>query len=219
MANEPRLIKGDGTTQTPGDTPMTRNEFLEAVKAIVAMQAGAADVAAQKTDAVVDALQHIRSDINKGEYNIANFPNVSAFNPLGENKTVGGRPRPQFPKNTTISWVGTPVIWHEQTYEEMVLLLQLEPGIYHNGEWVVVDRQPGVRGSKDYRVDFPCKTADERSALPSDYWDANAKDEDGTPLIGLDPDNPHRKGRRVTGMEIMLREMVEEAASRVPATA
>ena len=217
MADEPRLRKPDGTAITPAEAPMSRADFLEAVKLIVAAQGAAADTQGQKTDAVVDALQHIRADINKGEYNIANFPNKSAFNPRGENKTVGGVPRP--PLKGEVAWVGTPVVWHEQTYDEIQLFNQIEPGIYHNGEWTVTDLHPGVKGSRKLRVDFSCKTPDERANLPSGYWDASAKDEDGVPLVGMDPDNPLRKGRLVTGQELMLREMVEEAASRVPVSA
>jgi hypothetical protein len=212
MANEPVLVKKDGERMTPADAPMSRSEFLAAVQMIVGGQQAASDTANAKTDAVVDALQHIRSDINKGEYNIANFPNISAFNPRGENKTVGGRPRP--PLKGEIAWVGTPVVWHEQTYDEIQLLNQIEAGTYHNGEWTVRDMTPGVKGSRKLLVTFPCKTHDERANLPSGYWDYNAKNEDGTAILGDDLNEPTKRGRRVTGMEVMLREMVEEAKSR-----
>lgn len=197
---------------TPADAPMTRSEFLAAVQMIVGGQQAASEVANAKTDAVVDALQHIRADINKGEYNIANFPNISVFNPRGENATVGGVPRN--PLKGEIAWAGTPLVWHEHTFEEIELLNQLEPGEYHGAQWIVRDLQPGVRGTRKLRVDFPCKEQDQRADLPNGYWDASAKDERGQPLVGQDLDNPARKGRLVTGMELMLREMVEEAQSR-----
>ena len=213
----PRLVKADGSTMTPADAPMTRSEFMEAIKLIVGGQAQASETANAKTDAVVDALQHIRADLNKGEYNIANFPNISAFNPRGENKTVGGVPRN--PLKGEIAWIGTPIVWHEQTYDELELLNQLEPGIYHNGEWIVRDLQPGVKGARKLLVMFPNMETDQRAELPNGYWDASAKDEAGRPLVGQDPNNLARTGRQVTGMELMLREMVEEAKAResVPA--
>src|SRR6185436_4489942 len=130
MATEPVLVKKDGERITPNDAPMTRGEFMEAIRMVVGGQSAASEAANAKTDAVVDALQHIRADINKGEYNIANFANVSAFNPRGENKTVGGVPR--HPLKGEIAWVGTPIVWHEQTYDELLLLNQLEAGQYHN---------------------------------------------------------------------------------------
>ena len=216
VENEPRLVKKDGSTMTPADAPMSRADFLAAVQMIVSAQGASSDVQSQKTDAVVDALQHIRADINKGEYNIANFPNKSAFNPRGENKTVGGVPRPML--KGEVSWVGTPVVWHEQTYDEMVLLNEIEAGIYHNGEWTVTDMTPGVKGSRKLYVHFPNKTTDERANLPSDYWDYNARDENGEVFVGMDDNEPTKRGRRVSGMEIMLREMVETAKARVAVT-
>jgi len=126
-------------------------------------------------------------------------------------------PRP--PLKGEIQWVGTPVVWHEQTYDELRYLNLIEPGEYHNGEWIVRDLQPGVKGSRKLYVHFPNLDPDKRADLPNGYWDASAKDEDGVPLIGQDLNNPLRKGRLVTGMEQMLREMVEEAAARQPISA
>ncbi len=213
----PRLVKADGERMTPAEAPMTRSEFLAAVQMIVGGQQAQTAAQDQKQTALVDALQHIRADINKGEYNIANFPNISAFNPRGENTTVGGVARP--PLKGEILWVGTPVVWHEQTYDELRLLHQLEPGVYHNGEWIVRDMEPGVKGSRKYYVHFPNLDPDKRADLPNGYWDYNATDDDGTPLIGMDQDNPTKKGRLVTGMELMLREMVEAAKHRQPVSA
>lgn len=210
MANEqtPTLVKKDGERVTPAQAAVTREDMLEIVKAIVGGQQAASEAANAKTDAVVDALQHIRADINKGEYNIANFPNVSAFNPLGENATVGGTPRPALIGE--VAWVGTPCVAHEMTAQEIALMNRLQPGEYHNAQWVVTDQQPGVRGTRKLRVDFPNKEQDQRADLPNGYFHPTEKVPMRDDLTG----EVKMTRRWVTGMEQMLQEMVDEAESR-----
>jgi hypothetical protein len=208
MADEPRLVGKDGERKTPSEAVATRTDLIAFGEAIGSgihrLAETTAEAAKAAQEANVKAFGDLRDDLKKGEYNIANFPNTSAFNPEGEKDA----PRPKL--NGMVLWVGTPVVEHEQTREELELLNQLEPGIYHGGDWKVVDLQPGVKGDRLLRVDFPCNTTDKLMALPTDYWDASA------PYIGRDPKRPTRKGRLVTGQEIMLREMVDEAAARRP---
>lgn len=190
----PRLVKPDGERTTPSEAAITRSDMIEIVKAIVGGQQAVAEAQDAKQEALVDALQHIRADINKGEYNIANFPNKSVFNPEGELHA----PRPAIVGE--VSWVGTPCIGLELTRQEIELLNQIQPGKYHHEQWVVRDLQPDIRGVRKLRVDFPNKETDQRAELPGGYWDPREK-------------------RQVTGMEQMLREMVEEAAQRQPVSA
>jgi hypothetical protein len=219
MADEPRLVGKDGERKTPGDVSLTRSEFMEAMRMMAEGIQGAvtAQMAAQdaKTDALAQLLAKSKEEFERNDTNyLRSFKNVSVFNPRGENALVGGVSRS--PINGEVFWVGNRVVWHEQTFEEITLLNQLESGVYHGGEWIVRNLSPDVRGTRSLRVDFPNMTSDERARLPNDYWDYQARDDNGQVWVGQDPHNPEKKGRRVTGMEIMLREMVEEAAARRP---
>ncbi len=220
----PRLVKADGERITPADAPLTVGNAMEMFKALLdanrASQVEAAQIQAEAFQNAQLALAKKLQEEAESEDQKAlkTFKNRSAFNPRGENALVDGtRPRPRL--HGEVLWVGTPVVWHEQTREGIDLLSQLQPGVYHDGEWVVRDMEPGVKGSRKLYVHFPNLDPDTRASLPTSRWDFNAKDEDGVPLVGQDLTNPTKKGRLVTGMEEMLREMGEEAAARqaVPA--
>lgn len=213
---EPRLVGKDGERKTPGDASMTRSDFMEALKLVVGgfqdAMVSANTAQNEKTDALALLLKKSKDEFERNdEHYQKTFLNRSAFNPRGEHPEFGV---PRDPIKGEILWIGTRCIWHEHTYDEIVLLNQLESGVYHNGEWVVKDMEPDVKGSRKLYVQFPNLDPDKRAELPNGYWDSTAKDEHGVVFTGMDLNNPARKGRQVTGMELMLREMVEEAKSR-----
>lgn len=116
-----------------------------------------------------------------------NPPYRSALNPIGD------RDRPRPPLMGTVFWLNTRLDATELTYEEIELLNALKPGVYGPyGAWVVEDRAPGMGRPEDrvIQITFPNKDADHRSGLPSSY-----------------------KG--MTGMVVMLREMVEQGSAVV----
>ncbi len=224
MAPEPRLVKTDGSTMTPTEAPLTVGNALELFKALLAENRASQVEAAQiQADAFQQAQLAVAKKLqaeaeSADEKAMKTFTNRSAFNPQGENPLIDGlSPRPKLVGE--ILWVGTPVVPHEQTRWEIELLNQIEAGAYHNGEWVVRDMEPGVKGSRKLYVHFPNLDPDKRADLPNGYWDSQAKDAAGVPFQGMDQQNPLRKGRLVTGMEQMLRGMVEAAAARQPISA
>lgn len=220
MSEEPRLVTKDGDRKTPSEATLTRSDFLEMVKLMVGgmQDAMTTQAAAQneKTDALALLIKKSKEEMERNDqHHMLTFKNISVFNPRGDNaEAFPDECRKRDLIKGEVLWVGTRLIWHECTYEELVLLNQLESGTYHGGEWIVKDMEPDVKGSRKLYVQFPNLDPDKRAELPNGYWDANAKDENGQPLVGMDLNNPLRKGRQVTGMEMMLREMVEEAASR-----
>lgn len=156
----PVLVKKDGERQPVAST-MTRDEMFELVKVLVQGQQGAAASANAQIGEIADAMAQIKSDQHKGDYNLANFPDRSVFNPKGERDA----PRPEI--DGEVFWVGTLMDAREHTPEEIALINALQPGTYHGGKWQVIDMIPGQRGKRKLLVKFPCKDADERASLPS----------------------------------------------------
>lgn len=156
----PVLVKKDGERQAVAST-MTRDELLAGMQMIAeAIRSGQQGQAAQAGE-LADAMAQIKSDMHKGDYNIANFPDRSVFNPKGELHA----PRPEI--NGEVFWVGTLMNAREHTHPEIDLINALQPGTYHGGKWQVIDMIPGQRGKRKLLVKFPCKDADERASLPS----------------------------------------------------
>lgn len=199
----PKLITPDG----PKPTQITREELFDLLKPTGQSEAQMATMATLMAEAMAKAVttavteaqnaifDKMSGESKYGEWNIANFPDRSVFNPQGENPAL--LPRPAL--NGDVLWVGTPMDERENTRFEIDYANQLEAGIFHSGKWIVTDLAPG-QGKRALLVVFPCVEPDHRAALPSGYFDRTEK-------------------RHVTGMEVMLREMVEEAASKRAARA
>lgn len=161
----PQLVTKDGERKPVGST-MTRDELLEAIKLVVGGQQQAEEIVrqvARQTAADVSSAIYDRMEgqLRDGEWNIKNYPARSVLNPLGEKD----HPRPDI--HGEIFWVGTLLRKDEHTREEIELLNKLQPGVYHNGEWKVIDMAPGVRNQRKLLVVFPCADRDKRSELPS----------------------------------------------------
>lgn len=161
----PQLVTKDGERKPVGST-MTRDELLEAIKLVVGGQQQAEEIVrqvARQTAADVSSAIYDRMEgqLRDGEWNIKNYPARSVLNPLGEKD----HPRPDI--HGEIFWVGTLLRKDEHTREEIELLNKLQPGVYHNGEWKVIDLAPGVRNQRKLLVVFPCADRDKRSELPS----------------------------------------------------
>jgi len=110
------------------------------------------------TQATIDAY-----DRTSGKnWDIAKFPARSALNPRGEKD----HPRDQLVGE--VHWVGFKLSEAELTPDEIALVNALEPGVYHDGQWVVKDLQPGMRdrAHRKLLVLFPC-AQDQRGDLPS----------------------------------------------------
>jgi hypothetical protein len=215
---EPTLVKPDGTRQTTSETPVSRADFLAAVQAIVGgvtetqreqiatLAEAIGSVRAEgetRTTQIAQSLAEIKADMHKGDYNIANFPGVSAFNPLGEK----AHPRPTL--KGEVSWMGDPVRESDYTAHELALFNQITKGVYHNGQWEVIDLQPGRAGRRLF-VKFPCADKDQAAQLPGSYLHPTEKE----PVYNPETQQTEMRARVVTGVEQMLREMVETAAAR-----
>ncbi len=191
----PRLVKPDGERMAPADAPLTLGNAFEMFKALLAENRASAEESARiQAEAFASAQLAMKKKLDEeaeseDQKALKSFKNRSVFNPYAEDC----RPRPEI--KGEIAWLGTPCLRAEQTREEIELLNQLQPGLYHNGEWKVIDQTPGVKGSRKLLVMFPCMDPDQRAALPGGYTDPQT-------------------GRFVTGMEQMLREMVTEHARR-----
>ncbi len=155
----PVLVKKDGE-RTPVASTMTRDELFAAMQMLIqSQQAGQATTDA-KVEHIADAMAQIKSDMHKGDYNIANFADRSAFNPKGERD----HPRPEIVGEVLM--FGAPLDEREMTHDEITYANKIVPGIYHNGAWKVIDKAPHS-GTRKLLVDIPCKEPDQRASLPS----------------------------------------------------
>lgn len=88
-------------------------------------------------------------------------PDISYLNPLGE------RDHPRPPLKRPTFWAGQPLYREDLSREEIDLL----NGFTHtkearNGQWRAEVRVTGSRGGEELHVSFPCRSADDRMALP-----------------------------------------------------
>jgi hypothetical protein len=161
-----RLVMPDGERKPVAST-MTRDELLDAIKMVVGSQRTAEEIATNvarevASDVASAVFERMEGKTRHGDWNIARFPDRSVFNPQGENAELNPRPELQ----GEIFWVGTPMDEREMSREEIALANQLRPGIYHGGQWKVIDLAPG-QGKRALLVVFPCVEPDQRSSLPS----------------------------------------------------
>lgn len=162
----PRLVTAEGVRQPVAST-MTRDELLEAIKLIVGSQKTAEEIATRvASEVAADVFDRMEGKFRDrvGDWNIAKFPARSAFNPLGDNEEAGGLARPHL--NGEVFWVGTPMDEREMDREEIELANAIEPGIYHGGQWKVINLAPG-QNKRALLVVFPCVEPDMRASLPS----------------------------------------------------
>jgi len=163
----PPVLVGKDGARTPAQA-ITRDELLALVKEIITAQ-GSAEAIATKVAGEVAA--QVASDIydrmegknQHGDWNIANYPGRSVFNPDGDHPTLN--PRPEIVGH--VFWVGTLMDAREHTHAEIELINALRPGRYHGGAWRVVDLAPGQTGTRKLLVLFPCADPDLRSGLPT----------------------------------------------------
>jgi hypothetical protein len=164
----PRLVTGDGQTKPVGST-MTRDELLAGitllVQAIQGQRSQDAALSESLSQTIADTFERMEGKFRDrdGEWNIANYPERSVFNPKGEHRTLG-QPRPLL--NGEVFWVGTPMDEREMTRDEIEAANAIRPGIYHGGQWKVINLAPG-QGKRALLVVFPNVEPDQRSSLPS----------------------------------------------------
>lgn len=209
---EPTLVGKDGTRQTPSEAPVTRSDFLTAIReqnAVLAEAIGTVRAEGEaRTAQLAQSLAEIKADREKGEYNVANYPGISVFNLFGDK----ARPKPTL--KGEVYWGACLFDERDMTAQEITLANQLTVGVYHHGDWEVINLNPG-RGARKLRVKFPQGDPDQRAALPSDYLHPTEKE----PVYNPETQQIELRRRRVTGIEVMLQEMVDEAAGRVSVSA
>jgi hypothetical protein len=145
--------------------PTGQNEAMLASMATLMAEAMATAVAKATADAQNAVFDKLQGESKYGEWNIANFPDRSAFNRLGENEKVGGLARPKL--EGMVFWVGTPMDEREMSRDEIDAANAIKPGRYHGGQWQVRDLAPGQTGTRALLVVFPCAEPDQRASLPS----------------------------------------------------
>lgn len=150
----------DEPQKPPTEAPVTRDELLTLVQALVASQSLTAEKVREiATAATVDAY-----DRTSGKFwDEKLYPKKSDFNPRGDK---------DFPRDRIIGevfWLGFKLSENELTQREIELINQIEPGIYgQNGTWVVHNMQPGStdRAKRKLLIFFPNKDEDARTRLP-----------------------------------------------------
>jgi hypothetical protein len=162
-----RLVMPDGERKPVAST-MTRDELLDAIKLIVGSQRTAEEIATSvarevASDVAASVFDRMEGKTRHGDWNIANFPERSVFNPQGDHPSLG-LPRPEL--DGEVFWVGTPMDEREMSREEIEAANAIRPGVYHNGQWKVINLAPGMN-KRALLVVFPCVEPDQRSSLPS----------------------------------------------------
>src|SRR5690349_17835207 len=122
---------------------VTTEQLLAVVRELIAAHALTPDKIREIASAsTADAFERASGKF----WNLANYPAISAFNPKGEKDA----PRPDILGE--VFWLGFLLQKEELTPAEIALVNQLEPGHYHDGQWVVKDLQPGVRDKKHRKL-------------------------------------------------------------------
>lgn len=168
----PKLVTPDGP-KAPAITreelyellkPTGQNEAMLASMATLMAEAMATAVSKATADAQNAVFDKMQGETKYGDWNIANYPARSVFNPKGDNPN-SGLPRPELVGH--VFWVGTLMDSREMSHAEIEAANQLTPGTFHGGQWRVKDLAPGQTGTRALLVVFPCAEPDQRAALPS----------------------------------------------------
>lgn len=180
MAKEPNPVNPD---VTPAAAPqgMTREELFEALSLLMQRTGQSAAPTTEELSAIVATATAEAIEKTSGPgWDLAKFPNISTFNPLGE------KDHPREELVGQIYWAGHELQKEELTAQEIALLNQIKPGRYQVGDVIVtvLNLTPGVPDARRLAVVFPFKSPDERAMLP-------------------------RGTRRVSGMVLMLQEMLD----------
>lgn len=160
--------------QPAQSAPITINDLLALVREMVsANRMDAAAVAEVATKAGADVFEKLSGQW----WDIGKYPGVSVFNPLGEKHT----PRPELVGH--VFWLGYLLHKDELTKAEIDLVNQLRPGLYHNGQWMVMNLRPGVANTQELLVLFPCKDPDVRANLPRSMTEMLREMVEGVPAL------------------------------------
>lgn len=155
-------------------TPLTVEALLAVVRELVtANRMDAAAVAEVATKAGADVFEKLSGQW----WDIRAYPNVSAFNPQGEK----ANPRPDI--HGEIFWLGYMLHKDELTATEIDWINKLQPGIYHNGQWMVMNLLPGVTTARKLLVLFPCREEDSRANLPRSMSEMLREMVEGVPAL------------------------------------
>jgi hypothetical protein len=168
--------KAPPTQETPAPTApgLTRDDLLAVVRELVsAGRLDAAAIAEVATKAGADVFEKLSGQW----WDVRQYPGISVFNPLGEKNA----PRPELVGK--VFWLGYLLHKDELTAPEIELVNQLQPGIYHNGSWSVVNLRPGVANTQELLVLFPCKDPDARANLPRSMTEMLREMVEGVPAL------------------------------------
>jgi hypothetical protein len=155
----------DDPVKAATEAPVTRDELLTLVQALVASNSLTVDKVREiATQATIDAY-----DKTSGKnWDLKDYKKISHFNPLGD------KDHPRDRLVGEVFWLGFKLSEAELTQGEIALINQIEPGLYGpDGTWVVKDMQPGTndRSKRKLLVIFPNKDEDARARLPQgDAW-------------------------------------------------
>jgi hypothetical protein len=159
------MAKDEPQKTAAAEAPLGREELLSVVRELVA----AGQMTTEKVREIVATTTIDAYDKASGKnWNIANYPRISHFNPRGD------KDHPRDRLIGEVFWLGFKLSEAELTQGEIALVNQLEPGLYGpDGTWVVKDMQPGTndRSKRKLLVIFPNKDEDARARLPQgDVW-------------------------------------------------
>jgi hypothetical protein len=164
------------TQETPALTApgLTRDDLLAVVRELVAgNRLDASAIAEVATKAGADVFEKLSGQW----WDIGKYPGISAFNPLGEKN----HPRPELVGK--VFWLGYLLNKNELTKAEIDYVNQLQPGLYHDGHWTVMNLRPGVSNTQELLVLFPCKDPDARANLPRSMTEMLREMVEGVPAL------------------------------------
>src|ERR1041385_2879316 len=168
--------KAPPTQETPVPTApgLTRDDLLAVVRELVAgNRLDASAIAEVATKAGADVFEKLSGQW----WDVRQYPGISVFNPLGEKN----HPRRELVGK--VFWLGYLLHKDELTAPEIELVNQLQPGIYHNGSWSVINLRPGVANTQELLVLFPCKDPDARANLPRSMTEMLREMVEGVPAL------------------------------------
>lgn len=153
---------------------LTRDDLLAVVRELVAgNRLDASAIAEVATKAGADVFEKLSGQW----WDVRQYPGISAFNPLGEKN----HPRPELVGK--VFWLGYLLHKDELTKAEIDYINQLQPGLYHNGTWTVMNLRPGVANTQELLVLFPCKDPDVRANLPRSMTEMLREMVEGVPAL------------------------------------
>lgn len=153
---------------------LSREDLLAVVRELVnGNRLDAAAIAEVATKAGADVFEKLSGQW----WDVRTYPGISAFNPLGEKE----HPRPELVGK--VYWLGYLLHKEELTKAEIDFVNQLQPGLYHNGSWTVMNLRPGVANTQELLVLFPCKDPDVRANLPRSMTEMLREMVEGVPAL------------------------------------